>query len=54
MPAGFVVLRKCLKHVSHNAGDLLDIVGRERATNYGIGLHAKALHAEGKSPSADV
>jgi hypothetical protein len=54
MPAGFVVLRKCLKHVGHNAGYLLDIAGREGATNYGVGLHAKALHAEGKFPSADV
>lgn len=47
MPVDLVVLRQRLKHVGHDAGDLLDIVGRGRATNWGIGLHAKALHAEG-------
>ena len=54
MSAGLVVLRECLEHVGNDAGDLLDIVGRERATNRGVGLHAKALHAESESLSADV
>jgi hypothetical protein len=53
MPARLVVLRERLEHVGYDAGNLLDIVGRGRATNCGVGLHAKALHAEGKSPSAD-
>jgi hypothetical protein len=54
MPARVVVLQQRLKHVGHDAGDLLDIVGRERTTNRGVGLHAKTLHAESESPFADV
>jgi hypothetical protein len=53
MPARVVVLRERLEHVGYDAGNLLDIVGRGRATNCGVGLHAKALHTAGKSPSAD-
>ena len=54
MPTGAFVLRQRLKHVGHDAGDLLDVAGRGGTTNGRVGLHAKALHAEGESPSADV
>ena len=37
-------MRLCLKHVGHDTGDLLDVVGREGAISDGVGLHAKALH----------
>lgn len=54
MPADVFVLRQRLEHVGYDDRDLLDIVVSEGTTNGGVGLHAKTLHAEGESPSAEV